>query len=974
MPSRLNIVPVLQVAARFFLVAPSQEDYDFFVSDDEPTRLGEAGALSWQALAQAYEDISYNARGWNISLWESSYRGKQARLLDASTLEVVGLYRAWGLVLRDDHQELPDHIGVMLTFALFLSRLTGNAAAQALVAFLEERVEFLLAGIEASIIAVRGRTVAHDKIAEVIRQIKVHIGSERARLKETLRTSPNRGNGDSQSDAPEAFASVADVFETYTVSPRERFSALHEATALREERRVPVAGYNNCGGRCAGTALVQEGVVLSIDFDTKRTPCAAHCERGRAYLSTFLSPRRLRFPLKRIGERGEGRFKRISWEDAIEEIAREWKRITERYGPESRYFNPGSGVCTTTMPDAFAKRLAALDGGFLDSYNSYSSACAEVTTPFIYGTLHTGNSSSTLRESRLIILWGHNPAESFFGSYLLDELLAAKAQGTRIIVIDPRRSATAQLLKAEWIPLRPTTDAALADGLAYVILSEGLEDRAFIDACCLGFDAQHMPSGVPAAENYADYLYGTYDGKPKTPEWAAEITGVPAEQIKELAYAYAKTKPAALIPGLGLQRHSNGEQSVRGCAMLACLTGNVGVAGGWAGGQGFVKGHPLFTVPREKNPYSAVIPSFLWTDAITRGSSLTAHADGVRGVKHLKAPVKLLFNLAGNLLINQHSDINRTANILKDTSLCEFIVVSDVFMTPSARFADILLPAPSFLETASIPYPWREGNFLLYGHRAIAPLAQCRDEYQWLKELARSLGLYERFTQGFETAEEWLEHLYTQHAAKHGELPPYAAFTRDGGHYYKNPPTVVAFKEQRDDPTSNPFPTPSGKIEICSERLYAWGDARIPATPRYVSGFEGPQDARYLQYPFQLIGWHTKRRAHSTHDNNPVLDQVERPFVHINSIDAQHYGVEEGALVEVFNDRGCTRIAAHISHEIMPGVLALAQGAWYTPDDDGVDTRGCINVLTTSTPTPLAKGNPQHSNLVALRLAARGTD
>jgi anaerobic dimethyl sulfoxide reductase subunit A len=985
----------LRSAARFFLVAPDRDDYTGLALNgaDPPVpacaafaqALFAAGSQSdapWQAFVQAYEDIFYNTRGWGLSLWESSFRGEQGRLLDENTLQTIKFYESWGLAVRPGYPELPDHVGVQLSFAAFLLRLGDAFALQGLAAFLADHVGFLLAGMEEQVRAIREREPSHNAVLGVMESIESLVVSLRAELDNGLRhpLGQNRHCGEASRDDPlhgglscgeaslaisdedfeNALAPVADVFER--LSPKAR----HGLASLPQQ--VFIAGLNNCGGRCGGTALRQNGTALSLKLDTKRSPCAAHCERGHAYLSTFLSPRRLRFPMKRIGERGEGRFKRISWEEAIETLSREWKRITRRYGPESRYINPGSGVCGITAPDAFAKRLAALDGGFLNSYNSYSSACAEVTTPYLYGTVFSGSSSHYLRESKLIILWGHNPAETFFGSYLIDELLRARARGTRIITIDPRYSETARILDAEWIALRPTTDAALADALAYVILSEGLEDREFVNGYCLGFDAEHMPDGVPAAENYGDYLLGAYDGRPKTPQWAAEITAVPAERIVELARAYAAAKPAALMPGLGMQRHSNGEQNVRGCIALACLTGNVGVAGGWAAGQGFVKGYPLLTVPRKENPYPAVIPSFLWTDAIVRGTGMTARDDGVRGAARLAAPIKLLFNLAGNLLINQHSDINRTIGILKDTSLCEFIVVSDVFMTPSARFADIVLPAPSFLETPNIPYPWREGDFLLYSDRAIEPLSECREEYQWLKELARSLGLYEEFTQRHENADQWLEYLYAQYAAAHIELPSYDAFVKRGGHYYQEPTRFIAFREQREDFENNPFPTPSGKIEICSERLYALGDERIPSTPRYVPGFEGPEDLRHAEYPFQLIGWHTKRRTHSTHDNNSWLERVERPFAHLNSTDAQRLGIGEGAEVELYNDRGCIRVTAHVSEEILPGVAALAQGAWYTPDAEGVDVRGNINVLTVATPTPLAKGNPQHSNLVGIRL------
>jgi anaerobic dimethyl sulfoxide reductase subunit A len=345
----------------------------------------------------------------------------------------------------------------------------------------------------------------------------------------------------------------------------------------------------------------------------------------------------------------------------------------------------------------------------------------------------------------------------------------------------------------------------------------------------------------------------------------------------------------------------------------------------------------------------------LWTDKVLDGS------------------IKLLFNLAGNTLINQHSDINRTKEILSDPKKCEFIVVSDTFMTPSARFADILLPAPSFLETENIPYTNREGDYLLYNNVVAKPLFESRFEYDWLKDLAGQLGLRGAFTQGNESAQDWLRFAYRHLAENVAELPPFDEFARNGGYAYAAQTEYIAFRDQAGTPEADrdaaPFATPSGKVEIFSERLFALGDEGIPGLPGYVPGFEGPADPRAAEYPLQMVGWHTKRRCHSIHDNNPWMDKIEKPFVHMNKSDAEARGIREGDLAIVWNDRGKMKIPAHVSGDIMRGVCAVAQGAWHTPDEDGTDVRGSVNILTTSRPTPLANGNPQHSNLVEIRRA-----
>jgi len=546
-----------------------------------------------------------------------------------------------------------------------------------------------------------------------------------------------------------------------------------------------------------------------------------------------------------------------------------------------------------------------------------------------------------------------------------------KEKGTPIVVIDPQFSDTAAVFGTQWIPIRPGTDSAMASAMAYVLWEEGLCDRAFMDQFCIGFDGEHMPGGCEGQETYHDYIYGIRDGVVKTPEWAAEITGVDAEVIRDLAVRYGKAKPAAIIPGLGMQRHANGEQSVRSVAVLPCMTGNVGIEGGGTGARGFAKQHAGPAMAPIKNPYGASIPCFLWTDAVTRGAQMTAKADHVRGREQLDSNVKLIFNLAGNALVNQHSDINRTIEILKDTSLCEFIVASDLFMTSSARYADLVLPATSLFESDSLTTPWEEGNYLLYGNQAIQPLFESRFEFDWIKELSRRMGT-EDISEGCETLGDYLQHIYERLQKAEPELPPFGEFAQRGGYKYQNNKLYTPFREQIEDPEHHPFPTPSGKIEIFSKALLAFeNEAEIPAIPKYVPAFEGIGDPKQAQYPLQLIGWHTKRRCHSIHDNNEWMEEVEPHRLWIHPEDAEARGIEEGSLVQVFNDRGVVEIPAHVSGRIMPGVVCIPQGAWYKPDSRGVDVRGCINVLSTLRPTPLAKGNPQHSNLVEVRPAGK---
>ncbi len=736
---------------------------------------------------------------------------------------------------------------------------------------------------------------------------------------------------------------------------------------MDEERIIETSCVSNCGGRCLLRAHVRGGKILSMSTENTweagdRAPLTA-CPKGLHSHETFLSGERLLYPMKRVGERGEGRFERISWEEAMDTIASEWVRIRDSYGPASRYVNYSTGVEAVLNGCQLAKRLLALDGGYLGRYNSYSSACVSQMAKLMYGTTVTGNSLESWLSSELIILWGHNPADSRFDCGSMHYLRKAKEKGIPIVVVDPRESDTVKKLDAEWIALRPASDAAMLDAMAYVIYTSGLHNQEFLDRCCIGFDKGHMPVGVDPSECYLSWLLGEKDGIAKTPNWAEEICGVPAQSIRSLALRYARAKPAALIQGLGAQRHAYGEQSARGGMLLACMTGNVGVWGGWACGNGMYEGHAVPEFPVFQNPFPVKIPAFCWTEAVLRGREMGA-IDGVTGGDRLPSDIKMIINLAGNCLINQHSDINRTSEILRDTTKCEFILCSDLFMTASARFADLLLPGVSFLEQDNIVMPWQYGDFLGFSKKIVEPLGECRFEYDWLSELARRLGLEEKFTER-RSGQEWLEHIYNELRSREADLPPYEEFSGGGFYHYRDTPPYIAFEKQCRDPEKYPFNTPSGKIEIFSKQVYITGFKDFfPAIPRYVEPPEGHTDPLAEKYPLQLIGWHTLRRCHSVHDNNPALEHIEPRRLWIHPLDAQKRGIREGDEVIIFNDRGRIRIAAHVTERVTPGVTAMAQGAWYRPEADGTDTGGSINVLTSLRPTPYARGNPQHTNLV----------
>lgn len=738
---------------------------------------------------------------------------------------------------------------------------------------------------------------------------------------------------------------------------------------------VPTASHNNCGSRCVIKIRIQNGKILDLSTDTCSDapdyPQIRSCMKGYSYLDTFLSKDRILYPMKRIGKRGEGKFQRISWKEAVDFIAREMTRIKITYGPQARYVNYATGyeMCAAS-PSVMIRRLLALDGGYLGYYNNYSCSPSSLAAKLMYGTNYTGNSRNDYVNSKLILLWGYNPAETYCGGNTMYSLLQAKRAGAKIIVIDSRFSDTAASLADDWIAPKPTTDEALSDAMAYTIYTKHLHQQKFLDTFCLGFDQTTMPKDIPPQESYLDYLMGKKDGILKTPKWASKITGLDAEVIEALAVEYASAKPAAILEGYGPGRHAFGEQFSRGLITLACMTGNVGIPGGSGAGLGIVENgtHFLSEAPGLiPNPYPGQIPCFCWTDVIHDARKFTPN-QGLRGTDRLNTNIKMIFNLAGNCLINQHGDCNRTASLLSDPNEVECIVCSDIFLTPSAKYADILLPGTTMLETENITAsPARFDDFFKI-NPVIKPLGEARFDYDWICDVAKNLGLLEPFSER-KSLHEWLTACVKNLQQKLPDFPDMNIFTLKG--VYKRNPTkhTVAFEAQIQDPSHVPFPTPSGKIELFVRSLYDQHNPNLNPLPGYMPAWEGPFDPLTEKYPLQCIGFHIKSRTHSVHDNNQKLNALTPHELWMHPLDAKSRKITHHDLVYVYNDRGKLRIPVKITNRILQGTVAIPQGAWFTPDETGIDQRGCINTLTSLRTTPIAKANAQHTNLVEVEKA-----
>ncbi|MBK0364751.1 molybdopterin-dependent oxidoreductase [Salmonella enterica] len=641
----------------------------------------------------------------------------------------------------------------------------------------------------------------------------------------------------------------------------------------------------NCGSRCPLKVIVKNDRIVRIEPEDAKDDAVfgehqiRPCLRGRSSRWRVYSPDRIKYPMKRVGKRGEGKFKRISWDEATAFIAAELTRVSEQYGREAIYYNYQSGAYYHTQGSPAWKRLLNL-----------------TATPYMHGT-YVGSHFTQIAHSDLVVLFGLNLSETrMSGGGQVEELRRAlETSKARVIIIDPRYTDSVITEHAEWLPIRPTTDAALVAGIAHTLITE--------------------------------------------------------------------------------------QQTVRAIQTLPALTGHFGRPGTNNGNWPYGTPYGVPLLPVGKNPITTSIPCYLWTDAIQHPEKMTATTMGVKGADRLKTGIKLFFNQAGNTLLNQHGETNRTRQILADESLCETIIVIENHMTPSAMYADLLLPETSYLEAEDLvdsSYAAGSHNYMIAIQKTVKPMWEVRSTYDICADIAGHLGLREQYTEG-RTQAQWAEMHYQQIREKRPYLPEWSVAKEMGviDQRIATEQQSLAFADFRADAEANPLSTPSGKIEIYSQALadlaQAWTlpeGERIPALPEFCPAKESHLNkALTAKYPLQLSGFHTKGHTHSTYSNVLMLHEAVPDEVWINPIDASARQLKSGDRVHVFNDRGVVELPCKVTQRILPGVAAMPQGAWTRLDGNGVDVGGCINTLTSHHPSPLAKGNPQHTNLVEIKRA-----
>ena len=788
-----------------------------------------------------------------------------------------------------------------------------------------------------------------------------------------------------------ALAGAAGSTALYGCAPKDEKGAASEGAGASTDQISWSQCNVNCGGNCVFQWHSQDGKIVYMESDNTGDVDlqARACLRGRSMRRWINSPDRLTKPMKRVGKRGEGKFEEISWDEAIDTIASELKRVIDTYGNEAIYVNYATGMYSTTGKQP-GLRLLGLLGGYINQAYDYSTHMLQVALPFMYGSkcspydnVHASSFSEAERASDLVVMFGNSPAETRMGGAnavwdFAKVRESVTGRGGKIVNIDYRMNESCSGHPDEWLPIRPGTDAALASAIAHEWIANDQVDKGFLDEYCVGYDEDTMPESAKGQnKSYKDYIMGTgYDMVEKTPEWAAPICGISADRIRELASEIGEAKPLYVVQGWGPQRRSNGELNCWSIMMLPLLTGQVGLPGTSNGCREGSFSISLTSLPAGDNPIKAKIPVFLFTEAIDHGTEMTALNSAVTGADKLNQNIKCMLNYAGNCLTNQHGDINYAHDILADESKCEFIVVWETAMTDSAKYADILLPDLFRFEQVSQIGTGGDNAYMISGQPCTTPKFERKTLYDALTLIADKMGVKEQFTEG-KTQEEWIKELYEAGAKADGNMPTWDEIKAQG--VYKRPlEPAIGLVDFRTDPVKNPLSTPSGKIEIYSEQLAeiaaTWeleeGDVINPI-PVFTPGFQGYGSVTD-EYPLYCTGFHHKSRTHSSFGFIPELEQVARQQLWINPADAESRGIASGDTVAVKSPAGEIRIEALVTSRIIPGTIGIPQGAWHKADMNGdrVDEGACVNTLTTYRPTPLAKGNgPAHSIIAQITKA-----
>jgi biotin/methionine sulfoxide reductase len=674
--------------------------------------------------------------------------------------------------------------------------------------------------------------------------------------------------------------------------------------------------------------------------------------------------------------RGADRYVEVSWDRALDLVADELKRVIRERGNQSIYAGSYGWSSAGKFHHARTQlqRFLGGIGGFTGARDTYSNAAGAVLVKNVLGTPQAMNGPGTSWKSiaehaDLVVMFGGIPTRNTqvtpggVGEHTTRGWLeVAKAAGVEFCNISPMRDDAAAFLEAEWIAPRPHSDTALMLALSHTLVVEGLHDADFLARYCAGFN------------RFRDYLLGDEDGIAKSAEWAASLSEISADRIRALARKMAASRTFINV-NWSLQRGDHGEQPMWAAIALASILGQIGLPGGGVGfGYGSMEGlaslvqdSPVPTLPSGRNPARSFIPVARIADLLLNPGQPYQYD----GHDLVYPDIDFVYWCGGNPF-HHHQDINRLIRAWRRPAT---IVVHDPWWTSTARHADIVLPTTTSLERNDIGASSRD-RFVIAMKQAIAPVGDARDDFAIFSELAERFGTREAFSEG-RSEMEWLRHIYEaarERANPHVyQWPSFDEFWRRG--YIEIPEAstpYVLFEEFRMNRDANPLPTPSGRIEIFSEKIASYRYPDCPGHPTWLEPAEWLGSEAVREFPLHLLTTQPSTRLHGQMDMARVSQQNKvagREPMRMNTDDAAARGIRTGDVVRVFNSRGAILAGAIVTDDIRRGVIQISTGAWYDPVEPGVigslDKHGNPNVLTLDKGTSrLAQGPSAQTTLV----------
>ncbi len=681
-----------------------------------------------------------------------------------------------------------------------------------------------------------------------------------------------------------------------------------------EQRTVNGTCHHDCPDSCGWTVTIEGAGADAVAVKMRGNPDHPYsygelCPKVNRFLDRVYSPDRILHPLRRVGPKGSGRFEQISWDEALAEIGPRLNGIIAEHGGEAIMPFSDAGNQSLLATQGISSRLFNVIGASRVLYN----ICGPTVGAGVSMTNGTGLGADPLdiEHAKLILIWASNTRLT--NRHLWPVIERARANGARLVVIDPIRTLTAEEADQFIQPL-PGTDIAMMLAMMHVIIGEALVDRDWVDEHTLGFDQ--------LVEHVADC----------TPQWAAEQCGVDAEVITELARRYARTTPAAIRTLIGGEHHENGAMFYRTLACLPALTGQWRHRGG--GLMRSVGGWQDALVDEHALARPDLLPGPVRTLNMSRLGDILLNED---------PPVKALVVWNVNPLVSiPNGEAIRRGLEREDL----FTIVHEQFLTDTAQYADIVLPATTHIEATDVTTAW--GHLWMgWNEAAIPPQGEAVNNPECFRRIARAMGLTE-------------PSLFDDDITMLRDSLPTVdldALRADGW-------VKVPFPDDGLPWANGGFPTPSGKAEFVSTRLEAMGQ---PALPTFVPPREGPTGPNADRFPLQLMTpkFHT-RFLNSSYSPLPKHGPAEgEPFVELDAADAATRGLADGDLARVFNDRSSLELPVRIGNHVRPGLAIIPWGWWRSQHADGRNA----NSLTNDTLTDWGGGVAYSDTLVQIEPA-----